>query len=302
MDSSSTQPFLEKVEDYRRVFDLEYSVDSIMKLEKIIDALSEDDKEIDSLSYAVWGSFYGQCFVKLLNGRWSSDVVSVHLWNNQLIFPFTLVSRYIMKPGHFSLVQVFGKYAIEFANQKKIDSSLNPETRNEKRANELFKSLGMEGFSLVKSQDELHEAIKAKAYAKEQLNILETIDNQLKEYVEYQEIIQLSVTGDEFKTKLIELKENVARNGDANKMMEIVESYWQKDRNTKEVTDENLDEALYWVKKAAILAQPEALFLLGTIIFKGIGVGKDKNKARVLIELACEKGNESACEFLKENF
>lgn len=68
------------------------------------------------------------------------------------------------------------------------------------------------------------------------------------------------------------------------------------------IEEENYEEALYWLTKAADQGSPEAAYRLGTFYLYGNGVAKNEDKAMMLLSQASSDGWSEATELLASIF
>lgn len=298
----SHSEFKKIAEDYKRFYELSYDVDCLLVLEGIIERQHDKNEDVDKTRLAIWGNFYGECLIQRLHAKWDDELYNIILWNGSEMNPFQSILGFIAEGKAKSLADEFTNLSIQFANSSETDTALPAEKQGEEKVQTLLDSLGLTGFKPLSSADEFVAINIAREAAKKTISKLEMIDPNVKEYEEYKALQPLGVLSEAFKMQLEKVKTKVAENGDADKMMEVAKAYCLEEARGDQYANDDMDEVLYWVKKAAVHEQPDALFIAGQAIYNGIRETKDKSKAKFLMHKACEKGNEDACEFLRENF
>ncbi len=196
-----------------------YNISAVLILNVNIGRFRKSDEKIRDLWKYIWGVYLGENCCQLLGGHWTEDE-KVKIYDGRILDPIEMIDEHIQNSR---------SVLIEFIKLMK-----------EYFKDEIKKKI-VNGFSTEQAM-QLIERLKK-------------IDENTESYSEYKQLHELSMTDEEFKKTMTELKNKVAVHGDTKLIFELGKELYE----TRDLR--HIEESIYWLSVAENKGVKEAELL-----------------------------------------
>ena len=234
--------------------DIEFDQLSVFRLHILIHTYMKSGEEIKEEWRYIWGVYLGECLCHVLEGFWTEHD-EVEIYDGRILNPFEMIDDQIQ--NNKSVIIKFKKLMREYFNNKNDELTCNEE--GNKIPEKPFEIIGLPGFIRIDNAEDVIVISELKIQAKQLIGRLKKIDKNIESYNEYNQLIELPVTDEEFEETMAKLKSKIAVLGDAKIIFELGKKLYEN----PDLRD--IKESIFWLSVTAKKGVKEAESLLELI-------------------------------------